>query len=828
LLLPIEGILTVMSLFVVAEGVSRTGALDYYMGLVLGKPKTIAGAQLRLMLPIATISAFLNNTPIVAVGIPLTLRWAKSIQVPPQQLLIPLSYATILGGTCTLVGTSTNIVVNGKLKEDYPDEPAGQIQLFDLAKYGVPNALIGLAYMLACAPFLLPFGGGTTAAEVEDLLLGARVTPWSPSAGRTVKRSGLNDAGGIYLVNVRRGATGNVHRAVSKDFVVSVGDELYFTGRVEDFSSFCDKHGLEIVTTDTTKMMDHTDDNIPASSTDRLCDLGTTVESVFDSDEVDRLRAVNRLSDYISYRQDYDIDSPTTRVIITPDTAHSEGAVLIAIDTIHRVGLLMDISKTLFEHGLQIRHSEAEVISDRSLSIWRCTSLEPIVIPDYREVWESLDALLVTSDASPVKMQVGLQVIRAVIPKGSGLVGKHAAAVKFRERYGAGIVAYQKNGKNTSIEVAFSAGDLLVLQANEGSPLLAHPPLDFYTEKKTLFSKRSCVPADEDDIEHDAGNQRVWKDLQVLSSANEHSHVLLRDTPSGEFLTAFRVEKGSSLIGRTVLESGYSRLPGVVLVGVERSVAERHKGKDASVLSMDAEGGTTVALTLEDPLTADDALWYSGSAEAIGDLKRVRGMELYQEDHIKKTCVGLTDRRLVQAVVARSSPLVGRAVADVRFRTKYGGVVIAIQRGRDRIRDHPAEVVLRTGDVLLIETGRSFAEKNSTNCYVFALVSEVEGSSPPRPQLFLLCVALIGASLAIAAVELRSLLITATIVGIVMVSLGVVTQQEARDAMQWDLFVVVASAVGVGNAMVNSGVAKGFATVLVDVGKKASIGGAYS
>jgi di/tricarboxylate transporter len=85
--------------------------------------KTIAGAQLRLMLPIGIASAFLNNTSIVAVMIPLTLRWAKNNGMPRQQLLIPLSYATISGVTCKLVGTSTNLVVAGLLNEDYPGTP---------------------------------------------------------------------------------------------------------------------------------------------------------------------------------------------------------------------------------------------------------------------------------------------------------------------------------------------------------------------------------------------------------------------------------------------------------------------------------------------------------------------------------------------------------------------------------------------------------------------------------------------------------------------------------------------------------------------------------
>ena len=186
-----EGILTVLVLFVVADGISRTGALDWYMGKILGTPKTIAGAQVRLMIPIATLSAFLNNTPIVAVMIPITLRWAKHIGVPRQQLLIPLSYATILGGTCTLIGTSTNLVVTGLLDKQYPKDPDVDIGLFDVGVYGVPVAIVGLTYILITAPFFLPFGrssktGVDSAHDSDALLLGARLTPWSPAAGRTV------------------------------------------------------------------------------------------------------------------------------------------------------------------------------------------------------------------------------------------------------------------------------------------------------------------------------------------------------------------------------------------------------------------------------------------------------------------------------------------------------------------------------------------------------------------------------------------------------------------------------------------------------------------
>jgi hypothetical protein len=103
--------------------------------------------------------------------------------------------------------------------------------------------------MVLCGSYILPKGRNRS-NDIDDLLLGARVKPWSPAAGRTYKRSALRDVGGVFLVNVRRAATGNVHHNISEDFVFSVGDELYFTGAVEKFSQFCTQNGLEIITTD--------------------------------------------------------------------------------------------------------------------------------------------------------------------------------------------------------------------------------------------------------------------------------------------------------------------------------------------------------------------------------------------------------------------------------------------------------------------------------------------------------------------------------------------------------------------------------------------------
>lgn len=182
-----EGLLTVLALFVVASGISRTGGLDWYMGKLLGRPRTLVSAQLRLMLPIAVVSAFLNNTPVVAVMIPIAQRWSKAVERPVSQLLIPLSFASILGGTCTLIGTSTNLVVAGLLLVRYPALPP--VSLFSLSIYGVPVLLLGLAYILAFAPLLLPGHSPSEASGPEpeapskqqaDVLFAARVTSWSP------------------------------------------------------------------------------------------------------------------------------------------------------------------------------------------------------------------------------------------------------------------------------------------------------------------------------------------------------------------------------------------------------------------------------------------------------------------------------------------------------------------------------------------------------------------------------------------------------------------------------------------------------------------------
>lgn len=164
-----------------------------------------------------------------------------------------------MGGTCTLIGTSTNLVLAGLLVEEY----GIQISLFDITPYGVPVALMGIAYLIIFGPILLPgrrSGSGGSPFDGDEILLGARITPWSPAAGRSVKRSGLRDTGGVYLVSVWRAATGNTHRAVGPEFVLNVNDVIYFSGLIEGFGEFCHEHGLDLLTNESLETADAAQD----------------------------------------------------------------------------------------------------------------------------------------------------------------------------------------------------------------------------------------------------------------------------------------------------------------------------------------------------------------------------------------------------------------------------------------------------------------------------------------------------------------------------------------------------------------------------------------
>lgn len=161
-----KGMITVALLFLVSEGIRQSGALGQVIKKLLPQKRTtVFRAQLRLLPSVAFISAFLNNTPVVVIFAPIIKRWARTVHLPATKFLIPLSYVTILGGICTLIGTSTNLVVHGMILESGHEG----FTMFELGKVGIFIAIAGIIYLFAFSKKLLPDARPDTAVPDEEI-----------------------------------------------------------------------------------------------------------------------------------------------------------------------------------------------------------------------------------------------------------------------------------------------------------------------------------------------------------------------------------------------------------------------------------------------------------------------------------------------------------------------------------------------------------------------------------------------------------------------------------------------------------------------------------
>lgn len=249
-----KAVISIAVLFVVAEGLTQTGAMSLVIQPLLGRPKSVPSALAHLTIPVAGLSAFMNNTPIVAMYMPVINDWAKKIGMAPSKLFIPLSYAAILGGSCTLIGTATNVFVasevNGAGDLDF------QIGMFTNTALGVPCAIVGLLYLLLVAPRLLPdrrtpvqADGDTRQYTVEMM-----VEPKSPIAGKTIEEAGLRALPGAYLIEIER--EGERIAAVGPQQVLHAGDRLIFAGIVDSVVDLQRTRGLVPATNQVFKLSD--------------------------------------------------------------------------------------------------------------------------------------------------------------------------------------------------------------------------------------------------------------------------------------------------------------------------------------------------------------------------------------------------------------------------------------------------------------------------------------------------------------------------------------------------------------------------------------------
>ncbi|MDZ7619540.1 MAG: SLC13 family permease [Patescibacteria group bacterium] len=259
-------VLTIAALFVVAAGLRSTGVLDRIGSLLLGTTQTVGGATRRLIGVVLGISAFINNTPVVAMFVPVVLAWCRRRGISPSRVLLPVSYVAILGGTCTLIGTSTNIIVNGLLRQEQDREDARLVDsrqeglyahlpgfrekldgmtLFEIGHVGLPCALLGSGYLMLIGYRLLP--DRTELVEQLDeqrreYMVEMLVQPECRLIGKTVEQAGLRHLRGLFLIEIDR--EHEVVTPVAPSDMVREGDRLIFTGVVSTILDLVQIPGL--------------------------------------------------------------------------------------------------------------------------------------------------------------------------------------------------------------------------------------------------------------------------------------------------------------------------------------------------------------------------------------------------------------------------------------------------------------------------------------------------------------------------------------------------------------------------------------------------------
>lgn len=243
-----EQIAIIIMLLLLGDIYRNTSVLDIFFDRIFKSAKTTKGFTTRMMIVVAPMSAFLNNTPLVALLMPYVHNWSARNKQAVSKIMMPLSFAAILGGCATLIGTSTNLIVNGMVTDGniFPNLPS--IGIFDFAPVGVTMIFIGIAYVLFFGQRMIPERESVT-KKFPDIqrkyIVEARIKDGSHLIGRTIAESGLRKLKDLYLFEILRGDI--TITAVPEDTILVEEDILLFLGNTDSIADFVnERNGMEI------------------------------------------------------------------------------------------------------------------------------------------------------------------------------------------------------------------------------------------------------------------------------------------------------------------------------------------------------------------------------------------------------------------------------------------------------------------------------------------------------------------------------------------------------------------------------------------------------
>jgi di/tricarboxylate transporter len=223
-----EGIITIAVLYVVVAGLEATGGNIIITERFLSRPKSVSGALTKMMFPVTFVSAFMNNTPVVAMFLPAVHDWARQNRIAVSKLMIPLSYAAVLSGTVTIISTATNLLVNGMLIS----AKGRSMHMFELTWIGLPITIAGVLFVVAFNRWLLPDRrpmleqlGDPREYSVEMMVEGN-----GPLVGKTIEQAGLRQLPNTFLAEIER--DGELMPAVAPETKLHANDRLIFVGVV--------------------------------------------------------------------------------------------------------------------------------------------------------------------------------------------------------------------------------------------------------------------------------------------------------------------------------------------------------------------------------------------------------------------------------------------------------------------------------------------------------------------------------------------------------------------------------------------------------------------